>query len=358
MNRKERCLRIERIGYKLALGLLGAVAFALPWLSAHGQSGRNKREETRTVRPAPLPPFPKPPAGQQPGEQDTIRINSDLVTVVTTIIPPPGEKASGLQREDFEVLEDGVAQELSNFARESETPLRLVMLFDTSLSVAPRLNFEKKAAAKFFERVLRTQDQAAVFSVATEVTILQDFTNRVPLLVSAIRQLKSQGATSLYDGVYLAANYLKPARGRRVIVLVTDGGDTASGKSLKTALRQVQAVDALIFAVYTGDLWKSENLRNLAAERALEALTGETGGEVYHPKLPAQDEAIQDDEQALKELDAAFTRLADELRTQYILGFYSNNEARDGRFRKLAVRVKKPGFTVRARTGYYAPKDK
>ena len=352
---------MNNAGKFMATGLGFLIAFLIAFLGAahftsHAQSGRNKQEEKKPVKPVPLPPLPKPSVTTPEQKDEAIRINTDLVNVVTTIIPPPGHKASELQREDFEILENGVAQEVTNFARESEAPLRLVMLFDTSLSVAQRLSFEKKAATKFFERLIRPQDQAALFSVSTDVVLQQEFTNRVPQLVNALKQLKATGATSLYDGIFLAADYLKPAQGRRIIVLVTDGGDTTSGKPLKACLQQTQNVDGVIYAVYTGSLWNSQNLRDLAAERALEALTKETGGEVYHPKLSALNETPSDDEQGLKELDAAFTKLADELRTQYILGFYSSNEARDGTFRKLEVRIKQPGFVARARAGYYAPK--
>ncbi len=346
---------------KLAIAVLSyllSVWWCAPLPHSHAQSGRNKQEEKRPVKPVPLPPLPKPPVIAPEQKEEAIRINTDLVNVVTTIIAPAGSKASELQREDFEVLEDGVPQEVTIFARESEAPLRLVMLFDTSLSVLQRLGFEKKAAAKFFERLMRPQDQAAIFSFSTDVVLQQEFTNRVPLLINATKQLKAAGATSLYDGIYLAADYLKPARGRRIIVLITDGGDTTSSKTLKTALAQAQGVDGVIYAIYTGGLWNSQNLRDLAAERALAALTKETGGEVYHPKLFANDDAAPDEnhDNALKELDAAFTKLADELRTQYILGFYSSNETRDGGFRKLEVKIKKPGFSARARAGYYAPK--
>jgi Ca-activated chloride channel homolog len=344
------------------MGCLLAALMCAPLFHSHAQSGRNKQDEKRPVKPVPPPSLPRPPitTPEQKPEQkeEAIRINTDLVNIVTTITPPAGAKASDLQREDFEVWEDGKPQEVSNFTRESEAPLRLVMLFDTSLSVMQRLGFEKKAAAKFFERLIRPQDQAAIFSFSTDVVLQQEFTNRVPLLINATKQLKAGGATSLYDGIYLAADYLKPARGRRIIVLVTDGGDTTSSKTLKLALQQTQDVDAVIYAIYTGRLWNSLNLRDLAAERALAALTKETGGEVYQPNLATNDDAAPEDnhDNALKELDAAFTKLADELRTQYILGFYSSNETRDGGFRKLEVKIKKPGFTARARAGYYAPK--
>jgi Ca-activated chloride channel family protein len=231
------------------------------------------------------------------------------------------------------------------------------MLFDTSLSVAQKFNFERKAISKFFERVLRPQDRAALFSVSTDVTVVQDFTNKVPLLVSAAKLLKPQGATSLYDGIYLAADYLKPAQGRRVVVIVSDGGDTTSNKNLLDALKHAQESDVAIYSVYTGNFGFSQNLRDLAGERALETMATETGADVFRPKATPGTQGDATDEQSLKELDQAFASLAEQLRTQFILGFFSTNETRDGAFRKLTVKVKKSGFTARARAGYYAPKS-
>jgi Ca-activated chloride channel family protein len=342
------------IGSLLALSLLSLLAF--------GQSGRTPpqdpaRKRQAPVKPVPPPPLPAPkPAEPQTPQGETITINSDLVTVVASVGGASGGLASVLEREDFEVLEDDVPQEIVNFARDQDAPLRLVMLFDTSSSVTTRLGFERRAAARFFERVMRAQDQAALFAVATEVTVIQEFTSKVSLLINATRQLRAKGATSLYDAIFLAADYLKPAPGRHIIIIVSDGGDTTSAKDLKQALAQAQLADAVIFAIFAGHLSPSQNLRDLAAERALVTLTAETGGEVFFPKQTAglRDEEIE--EQSLNALDAAFAKLAEQLRTQYILRFYSTNEARDGRFRKLTVRVKKPGYTARARAGYYAPK--
>ena len=232
----------------------------------------------------------------------------------------------------------------------------MVVVFDSSMSVAPRLAFEKKAAAKFFEKMMRTQDQAAIFGLSTEIAVLQEFTNRPQLLTNAVKQLKAAGATALYDGIYLAAEYLRATPGRRVIVLVTDGGDNVSQKSLKEALHQAQEVDTVIYTVYTGNLWGSQNLRDIGAERALLTLTKETGGEIYTPTLPTLDQR-QDDDGGLKQLDEAFSQLADQLRTQYVLGYYSSNEARNGGYRKLEVKINQPGYHSHARAGYYAPKN-
>lgn len=333
-----------------------------PLGAAVGQSGRAQLPETKKQKPErpklpdPLPKIrlPENPAPQDDGE--TLRINSDLINIIASISRRTPGAPLNLERDDFEILEDGVPQEIANFARDADLPVQMVMLFDTSLSVAPRLSFERRAAAKFFERVLRPQDRAALFAVSTEVVVLQDFTNKLPLLINATKQLHAQGATALYDGIYLAAEYLKNAKGRRAIILVSDGGDTLSNRNLLEALAHAQQADAVIFAVHTGNLTPSQNLRDLAAERALETLTSETGGELFHPRYTPSTQGEEGDEQSLKELDRAFANLADQIRTQYVLGFYSTNEQRDGAFRKLTVKIKKNGYVARARSGYYAPK--
>jgi Ca-activated chloride channel family protein len=309
--------------------------------------------------PYPLPKIRLPEnMPQKPKDGDEIiRINSDLVTVVTTIAKKTLTDVIDLKQEDFEIIEDGITQEIANFVRDADQPLHIVLLFDTSLSVAKRLDFERRAAGKFFERVLRTEDRAALFSVSTDVVLMQDFTNRVPLLIQAMRGLRAQGATSLYDAVYLASDYLKEAKGRRVIIIVSDGGDTTSHKGLLEVLTKTQQTDVLIYGVFTGNLNPSQNLRDLAAERALETLSLETGGEVFRPSTTAGLSAEDADAQSLRELDLAFASLAQQLRTQYVLGFFSTNEKRDGTFRKLNVRIKKPGYSARARSGYYAPKS-
>jgi Ca-activated chloride channel homolog len=176
------------------------------------------------------------------------------------------------------------------------------------------------------------------------------------LLVNALKYLSAYGATSLYDAIFLASEYLKPAQGRRVIVVISDGGDTTSQRTLLESLASAQQADVMIFAVFTGNRDFSENLRDLAGERALEALTSETGGLVFRPIATPGTRGKETDEQSIRELDLAFNDLAEQLRTQYTLGFYSTNDKRDGSFRKLAVRIKKPGYTTRARSGYYAPK--
>jgi Ca-activated chloride channel family protein len=356
--------RFRVVFFPIALLLAAGVCALATLQSAFSQSGRGKqpdpnaRKAERRKSPDP-PPKIRLPENPQPKDEDgVIRINSDLVNVVVTVGGRPLYASLDLAPGDFEILEDGAPQEIANFSRNADQPLKMVMLYDTSFSVNQRINFERRAAARFFERVIRPQDRAAVFSVSTDVVVLQEFTNKIPMLVDATRQLKAQGATSLYDAIYLASEYLNPTQGRRVIVIVSDGGDTTSSKGLLEALTQAQKSDAVIFAVFTGNPHPSENLRDLAAERALESLTKETGGELFKPKAQEERRTGDDsDEISLKELDRIFADLAERLRTQYVLGFYSTNEKRDGAFRKLDVRIKKPNYLARARTGYYAPKE-
>jgi Ca-activated chloride channel homolog len=288
---------------------------------------------------------------------DTIRIASDLVTIVTTIPTNSAVELPRFEQSDFEIFEDGVKQEIANFARDSDQPINLVMLMDTSLSVAQKLDFEKKAMLRFLERVLRPQDRAALFTVSTEVTVIQEFTSQLSLLNQAARQMRPNGATSLYDGIFLAADYLRPSTGRKIIVIVSDGSDTTSQKGLLAALDQAQQADAMIYALYTGNFGISQNLRDLAGERALETLTAETGGELLRPRATPGTESTAIDDLSLRELDRSFTSLAEQLRTQYILGFFSSNERRDGSFRRLVVKTNRTGITPRTRRGYYAPRN-
>ncbi|HMZ18649.1 MAG TPA: VWA domain-containing protein, partial [Blastocatellia bacterium] len=326
--------------YTLAFffALLIAALFVIAPAPTNGQSGRTP-QDPKPKKPEIVPPNTPQPKVRTPeqipqnppkkDDEDTIRINSDLVTVITSISKKSPTASLSLTREDFEILEDGVPQEIANFTRDADQPLNLVVLFDTSLSVTQKFNFERKATAKFFERVMRPQDRAALFSVSTDVTIVQDFTNKIPLLVNATKLLKPQGATSLYDGIYLAADYLKAAQGRRVIVIISDGGDTTSNKGLLDALKHAQQADVVIYSVYTGNFGFSQNLRDLAGERAMETLANETGAEVFRPKATPGTQGDSTDEQSLKELDLVFADLAEQLRTQFILGFFSTNEARD-----------------------------
>jgi Ca-activated chloride channel family protein len=198
--------------------------------------------------------------------------------------------------------------------------------------------------ARFLRAMVRPIDSVAIVSVSTDVIWQQPFTADLSQLLSAIERLNAEGATALYDAVEAAASALNRTSGRRVIVILSDGRDTISRATLASALKRTQEADAVVYAINTSGRPASANVRELAGERALERLCNQTGGEVFFPDK-------------LEELDPDFARLTDQLRTQYVLGFASTNEARDGSYRRLTVRVNQPNLFARAREGYYALKQ-
>jgi Ca-activated chloride channel family protein len=280
---------------------------------------------------------------EEVGAEDVVRFNSNLVTVPASIVDANGKAITTLKLEDFELRVDGEKKTISDLGR-SETPVRMALLFDNSASLVAAREFEKQAAVQFLRSVVRPVDQAAIYSVATEFTLDRALTNDVPSLVRTIERFgKPEGATKLFDAVAQAAEYLRPQQGRKVIVIVSDGVDTLSDLDFDTTLRRAQRADCQVYAVQTGQI-ENANLRDLVAERRLQDLTGQTGGAVYTPK-------------GTTDLDVAFAQISADLAAQYVLSYYPTDEARDGRFRIISLRVPaRPNARVRARKGYYTPK--
>ncbi|MDQ3820601.1 MAG: VWA domain-containing protein, partial [Acidobacteriota bacterium] len=303
----------------------------------------------------PRAPTPKPTpvvntsAGEEIGAEDVVKITSNLVTVPASVVDSQGRAVTDLKLEDFELRVDGQPKTISELSR-SEVPVTLALLFDNSESLQSAREFEKQAAVRFFRSVIRPIDRAAIYSVATEVDLVQPLTNSVPALVRTIEHFgKPEGATKLLDAIVEATKYLKPYPGRKVIVIVSDGEDTISDTSFDDTLRRVLAADCQIYAVQTKQIeyvmltgeTANANVRSLAAERRLQDLTSHTGGAVYTP-LQTSD------------LDAAFSQISADLAQQYILSYYPSDDRADGRFRTISVRVStRPNMKVRARRGYY-----
>jgi Ca-activated chloride channel family protein len=355
-------LTLAGVLFLIALGFSGGMGGT----AALAQSGRNKKStpdasktthpvktgETPSIVPKPTP-FPTPPPDDVRPE-DVIRVASNLVSIPTAVVDGQGQTVDNLKLEDFQLLVDGQQKPISELLQ-ADTPVRLALLFDNSSSVDSARDFEKQAATRFFRRVMRRQDQAAVYSVSTYATLIQPMTDNSKLMVQAIENLgHPEGATALFDGVVMAADYLKPLTGRHVIVLVTDGDDTVSDTQFEMSEKVAQAANCQIYVVQTtkienqattGSPGGSANLRALAAERRMEQYTADTGGTVYAPY-------------AVKELDAAFTQIAADLASQYILNYYSEDEKFDGQFRRLTVRVlNRQDLRIRARNGYYTPRS-
>ncbi|HEX8846146.1 MAG TPA: VWA domain-containing protein [Pyrinomonadaceae bacterium] len=304
----------------------------------------------------PAPPAPKPTpaadtsAGEEIGVEDVVRITSNLVTVPASVVDAQGRAVSDLKLEDFELRVDGQPRPISDLNR-AEVPVTLALLFDNSQSLTAAREFEKQAAIRFFRSVIRPIDRAAIYSVATDVTLVQPLTNNVNALVRTIEHFgKPEGATRLLDAIAEAATYLRPYPGRKVIIIVSDGEDTLSDLTdFDTVLRRVLTADCQVYAVQTKQIEYvmltgergNANIRALAAERRLQDLTAHTGGAVYTPLQTA-------------DLDAAFTQISADLAQQYILSYYPTDDRGDGRFRTISVRIStRSNMRVRARRGYY-----
>ena len=264
-----------------------------------------------------------------------IEVAVDLVNVNFSATDNNGRMITGLTAEDFVVEEDGRVQKIALFTRERELPLTLALLIDISPSVVPVFEEEKRAASGFLRSVLGPRDLASVIAFNSHVTLIQDFTVDLNFLTSAVRELEATGTgTSMFDAVYLAANEkLAHETGRRAIVLITDGEDTTSHYSESKAVIAVHRSDTSIYSISIGP--NSKVLRHLSEE---------TGGAFFRIRRSGDFEEI-------------FEQIANELRTQYSIGYHSTNPTRDGSFRKIKIVPKDSRVTVRARRGYYAAKD-
>ena len=337
-------------------GLVLLLLFLSAALSVWGQSGR-RQEPGKTKPPTGpiadpnrpgtsinLPSKTKKTDSDEVDADDVVRISSNLVPIPVSVVDKRGNAVINLKLDDFELHVDGQPRPLSDLTR-AETSVRLAMLFDNSGSLDAAREFEKQAAIRFFRKVLRAKDEAAIYSIETDSYLAQPLTSDILRLEHTIAMFgKPEGGTSLFDAILGAASYLRPYSGRKVVVIVSDGIETTSRISnFDHVVRQVLADDCQVYVVQTG-LYDGANLRALAAERRMEQLSGQTGGAVYLPKTTDQ-------------LDIAFNQIAADLAQQYVLSYYPSAEHRDGRLHSLELRIKsRNDVRIRSRKGYYAPK--
>ena len=343
-------------GYLPATWLL--VLFGMPLVFA--QSGRPTPPPTKPQPPPqaqgrrPVSPAPGETGNKKPGDEaqdeKPLKLKADLVTVITSVTDASGNQINDLAQRDFDVFEDNVPQDIAGFYREDQIPLRLIFLFDISGSIRHRFEFEKRAAAQFFKYLLRPNDKAALMSISSEARIELALTSDVEQLVNALDMLKPQGATALYDGMIMAARHLRPADGRHVMVVLSDGTDTVSTATLAQALAEVQKSDAIVYGVHSTGVAPSASVQDLAGEFALKAMCEDTGGRAFFPPI------FDDQKKEARDLDEIYKRLAAEVRAQFVLTYYVKGEGRGTGFRAIRVDVKRPGLQVRARRGYYPSK--
>jgi Ca-activated chloride channel family protein len=276
----------------------------------------------------------------------TYRVSVDLVNVLCSAFDKNTNSfVTNLTRDDFSVYEDGQKQEIKNFARETNLPLTIAMLIDTSDSVAPKLRFEQEAAISFFQSILREKDRAMLVEFDSGVTLLQDFTSDPNKLAKEIRKLRAAGGTALYDAIHMACDEkLIRETGRKAIVILSDGDDESSNMDYNDALEMALRAESTVFAISVsrGGFFGVEG--SSEGDTVLKDMARETGGKVFFPFK-------------LAELDDAFRQINQELRSQFSLGYYSTNTARDGSYRKIEVRASERGLKLSHRKGYYAPNN-
>jgi len=247
-------------------------------------------------------------------------------------------------REDFIVYEDGKKQKIENFSRETDIPLTLAMLIDTSGSVKPKLEFEQEAAVNFFQTILRENDRAMLVEFDTGITLRQDFTNDPNKLAGEINKLKAGSiGTKLYDAIYRSCDEkMIRETGRKAIIILSDGKDQQSGHTLKQATEMALRAEAMIFAISVSKGGYFGANEETEGDKVLEELVKETGGRVFFPFK-------------VEELYDNFRQIDQELRSQYSIGYTSTNSEMDGKYRKIEIKIKEGGFKLNYSRGYYAP---
>ena len=276
----------------------------------------------------------------------TLKVDVKLVNVFVTVTDSHGAPVSGLEKDNFVLKEDGQEQKISIFSRESALPLSIVLAIDTSLSTRKDLPLELISARKFAHAIVRPQDGLSLYKFSEEVNELVPFTSDLKRIDAGIDRVRNGAATALYDAVYLGAQALSRRQGRKVMVVITDGGDTVSQVDYKEALRAAQESEAIIYSIIIVPV-EADAGRDTGGEHALIQISSDTGGKYYYATSSSQ-------------LDDAFQKISDELRTQYLLAYYPTQRYSFSEFRQLRVDLANAPaggpFQSHYRAGYYTRK--
>jgi Ca-activated chloride channel homolog len=271
----------------------------------------------------------------------TLHVDVRLVNVFVNVTDRNGAIVGGLSRDDFTVTEDGRPQQIAVFERQSELPLNVTLAIDTSGSVHKDMAEEADAAKRFAHALLRPQDQMSLLQFATDVRMLTPFTNKLSQIDRGLGQLRGDFATALYDAIVLGSDALGRRDGRKVLVLVSDGGDTAKSSTYAQALESALRNEVMIYSIIDVPIEASAG-RDLGGEHALITLAEQTGGKSFYVSEGG--------------LDKAFAHVSDDLRTQYLIGYYPKNQEPGRNFHRLQVTVPRAAlkdFNIRHKTGYY-----
>jgi VWFA-related protein len=317
------------------------------------------------------PPRTVPESQQKPDEQPvtqepmtTLKVNVGLVNLYFNVKDHHGGLVGGLNKDDFQVFEDGKPQTIKRFEREADQPLTLGILIDTSVSQTRVLPMTREIGASFLRDVLRPKDMAFLISFDVNVDLLQDYTSSAHDLRVALDKTHINGGggfgggvpgigqgplptgsiprgTLLYDAIYLASNEkLRQEVGRKAIIILTDGEDQGSQMRIQDAIEAAQKSDVIVYVILEAD-----RAYYPAGDSEMKKVCGETGGRVI------------DVGNNYDKLKRAFQQVSEELRTQYNIAYTPTNQKRDGTFRKIEIKVSNKDDKVQARKGYYAPRD-
>jgi VWFA-related protein len=318
--------------------------------------------------------LPSPDHSQDQNRQDqsqdqsetTLKVNVNVVQLFFNVKDKKGGLIPSLTKNDFQIFEDGKPQTIKYFAAESNLPLTLGILIDSSGSQARVLDMEKQVGGDFLSQILREKDLAFVLSFDVQAELLQDFTSSVHLLKTALNTARINTAggggggipglgggtvptigapkgTVLYDAVYLASHdELAQQIGRKAMILLTDGEDQGSQLKIKDAIEAAQKSDSIVYVLLCADRGFYGGFGGYSGDSEMRKLTQETGGRVIEVG------------NKLDKLKAGFDQIAAELRSQYNIGYNSTNAVLDGTFRKVEIRANNKDYKIQSRAGYYA----
>lgn len=295
----------------------------------------------------------EPAHGSEPGSHTssepstTLKVDVKLVNVFVTVTDAHGSPVAGLTKDNFLLQEDGHEQKISIFDKQSALPLSIALAVDTSLSTRHDLPLEQASAKRFARAILRPIDALSIYSFSEVVQMESRFTADLKRIDEGIDHIHVGAATALFDAIYLVSRALDGRQGRKVIVLITDGGDTASKVDYKEAVRAAQEAEGIVYSIIVVPIEASAG-RETGGEHALIQLSEDTGGKYYYATSTAQ-------------LDEAFHKISDELRTQYLLAYYPSQRASASQFRRIQVSIAgapdSSGYRARHRAGYYTTKS-
>ena len=292
---------------------------------------------------SPTSPNPQAPANSMP----SVKVDVDLVLVNATVTDPSNRFVMGLEKDHFKIFEDKVEQKVSQFSTE-DLPVSIGLLFDVSSSMSDKITRAMEAAVVFL-KTTNPEDEFFLLTFADQPKVVEEFTSDVSEIQNRLAFARAKGSTTLYDAVYLALEKMKHGHNpKKAILLITDGEDTRSRYSLVNVRNAVKESDTQMYAIGIVDSYYSDFSQGRSGRAVLEEMTEITGGKAYFPN-------------SVYELEDICVKIALELKNQYVLGYSSTNPAKDGRWRKIKVKLNPPkglpALSVRSKTGYYAPQS-